>query len=200
MWFTWRLMGAAVEIGQVHAVGGENSHVAVGEEEHVAGVAQDRRHVGRDEILAVAQADHHRRAGARRDNFIRVGTRDHAESEDARQLPHSLAHCLFQIAVVIFFHQVRDDLGVGLGDELVPLQLQLLLQAEIILDDAVVHDDDVARAIAVRMRVLFGRAPVRGPARVTDAIRAVDGVHADRVFQIAQFPGGPPDCQVVVAV
>ena len=47
-----------------------------------------------------------------------------------------------------------------------------LLQVEVVLDDAVVDDDDLAGAVAVRMRVLLGRAPVRRPARVADAVVA----------------------------
>ena len=70
--------------------------------------------------------------------------------------------------------QVRDDLGVGLGLELVPLRLQLLLQLEVVLDDAVVDDDDAAGAVAVRVRVFLGGPAVRGPARVADAVEAVD--------------------------
>ena len=45
--------------------------------------------------------------------------------------------------------QVRDDLRVGFGDELVALLLKLLLQIEVVLDDAVVDDDDLAGAVAV---------------------------------------------------
>ena len=70
--------------------------------------------------------------------------------------------------------QVRDDLGVGFGLELVPLRLQLVLQLEVVLDDAVVDDDDAAGAVAVRMGVLFGRPAVRRPAGVADAVQAVD--------------------------
>jgi len=58
---------------------------------------------------------------------------------------------------------MRDDLGIGLGDECVPLLLQLLLQIEVVLDDAVVDDDDLAGAVAVRMRVLLGRAARASP-------------------------------------
>ena len=68
--------------------------------------------------------------------------------------------------------QVRDDLGVGLGDERVALALQLVLQVEVVLDDAVVDDDDLAGAVAVRVRVLLGRPAVRRPARVADAVVA----------------------------
>ena len=75
------------------------------------------------------------------------------------------------VAVHLALDEVRDDLGVGLGLELVPLRLQLVLQLEVVLDDAVVHDDDAAGAVAVRMRVLLGGAAVRRPARVADAVQ-----------------------------
>ncbi len=53
---------------------------------------------------------------------------------------------------------MRDDLRIGFRHELVPLTLQLVLEVEIVLDDAVVHDDDLARAVSVRVCVLFGGA------------------------------------------
>jgi hypothetical protein len=51
----------------------------------------------------------------------------------------------------------------------VSLALQLLLQIEVVLDDAVVDDDDAARAIAMRVSVLFGRPAVVAQ-RVADAV------------------------------
>ena len=61
---------------------------------------------------------------------------------------------------------------------------------KVILDDAVVDHHDVARAIAVRVRILFGGTSVRGPARVADAEGAFDRSGADGLFQVAQFAGG----------
>jgi hypothetical protein len=54
--------------------------------------------------------------------------------------------------------------------------LQLVLQIEVVLDDAVVHDDDLPGAVLVRMRVLFRRPAVRGPAGVADAINPFEGM------------------------
>ena len=83
--------------------------------------------------------------------------------------------------------EMRDDLGVGLGLEVVPLRLQLVLQLEVVLDDPVVDDDDAAGAVAVRVRVLFGGPAVRGPAGVADAVDAVDRLGADRVLEVDQL-------------
>ena len=95
--------------------------------------------------------------------------------------------------------QVRDDLGVGFGDELVALRGQLALQLEIVFDDAVVDDDDAAGAVAVGMGVLFGWAAVRGPARVADAEGAVERMVAQDVFEISQLAGGAPKLERVAA-
>ena len=85
--------------------------------------------------------------------------------------------------------EVRDDLRVGLGDEHVPFLLELPLQIEVVLDDPVVDDDDPAGAVAMRMRVLLGRPPVRRPARVADAVRAVERMSGDDFLEARQLAG-----------
>ena len=86
-----------------------------------------------------------------------------------------------------------DNFGIGLGDELVALFFKLAFQLDVIFDDSVVYDDDISRAVAVRMRVFFGWAAVRGPSRMPDAVGAVYRGLADYFFQIVQFAGGAPD-------
>ena len=81
-----------------------------------------------------------------------------------------------------------------------PSSCSWCLSVQIVLDDAVVHHHDVAVAIAMRMRVLFGGPAVRRPARVADAVGAVDRVQPDGVFQVAQLARGAPHRQVMVAV
>ena len=72
---------------------------------------------------------------------------------------------------------------------------QLLLQADVVLNDAVVHDDDLAGAVAMRMSVLFRGAAVGGPARVADAIGAIERLQADHLFQVAQLAFGAAHLQ-----
>jgi hypothetical protein len=67
---------------------------------------------------------------------------------------------------MVFLHQVGDDFGVGLGDELMAVGGELLLERQIVLDDAVVDDDDLALAVAVRVGVLFGGTAMGGPTGV----------------------------------
>src|SRR5579871_3890124 len=51
----------------------------------------------------------------------------------------------------------------------------------------------------MRMRVLLGGTPVRGPARVTESVAAGDGIEAHGFFEIAQLPFGAADLQSIVA-
>src|SRR5262249_35087436 len=95
--------------------------------------------------------------------------------------------------------QVRDDFSVGFGDEAMALALQLRFQIEVVLDDAVVNDDDLAGAVAMGMRILFGRPAVCRPACVADTVVAANGIGADRLFEIGQFPGASPQIHRPVA-
>ena len=97
--------------------------------------------------------------------------RDEHQREQAAQVEQRTPHRVLETVVLhLALDEMRDDLGVGLGDERVPFLLQLPLQIEVVLDDAVVDDDDAAGAVAVGMGVLFGRAAVGRPARVPDAV------------------------------
>ncbi len=179
--------GAAVEVAELHAVRRENGHVAIGEEEHVARVAEDGGNVGRDEVFAFAEADHDGRAFAGGDDLVGIVAVEDGKREYAAELLHGAADRAFQIAFEIFFDEMRDDFGVGFGLEGVAFLLQLLFQRKEVFHDAVVNDDDIAGAVAVRMGVLFAGAAVRGPAGVADAVVAFDGIEAEHVFEIAEF-------------
>ena len=80
---------------------------------------------------------------------------DHDEREVALELGVGLAHRLGEVAVVVALEQVHDDLGVGLGAELVALREQLRLELAVVLDDPVEHDRE-PRVVAAgeRMGVL----------------------------------------------
>src|ERR1700681_4773411 len=62
------------------------------------------------------------------------------------------------------------------------------------------HDDDAARAIAMRMRVLFCRPAVSGPTRVTDAVSAVERFLPQGLLQVAQLAFGAPNLEVMIFV
>ena len=97
-----------------------------------------------------------------------------------------------------FLDQVGDDFCVGFRDELVAFGEELILQLEIIFDDSVVHDDDFAGAIAVGVSVFFGGAAVRGPARVADAVKAVERSERMDSSRLRSLPGCAPNFQLSV--
>ncbi len=94
--------------------------------------------------------------------------------------------------------QVRNNLGVGLGDEGVALFDQLPLEVEVVLDDAVVHDDDAAGAVAMGVCVLFRRPAMRGPARVPDPVFTVERVDGEDVLEARQLARAATQLDVAV--
>ena len=66
------LDGDAVEADHGDAVAGDRDDLVLPELQRLAGVLDERRHVGADEVLALAQADHQRRVTAGRDHAARV--------------------------------------------------------------------------------------------------------------------------------
>ena len=184
----------AEKVGERHARARDDRHLFVAEEDHVARVAEDGRDVGGDEELAVAEADDDRRAVSNGDDLFGVVGRDQHQGEQPAHQQQRAPHRILEPVVFhLAFDQVRDDLRVGFGDELVALALQLVLQIEVVLDDAVVDDDDLAGAIAVGMGVLFGRPAVRRPARVADAVVAGERMFGDDVFELRQLARAAPE-------
>ena len=98
--------------------------VAFLEELEAARHRQQCRRVRGDEVLVLAMADHHRAAHAREDQPVRLRLAQHHQRVGAFKLGDRGAHGLEQVAqrshVVV--DAVRDDLGVGLGRELVALR------------------------------------------------------------------------------
>jgi hypothetical protein len=97
----------------------------------------------------------------------------------------------------IFLDQMGDDLSIRFGGELVAFLKQSLFQRKIVLNDAVVHDYHAVSTIAMRVRVLFRRPAVCGPARVPDAVGPIQRLQTDGLFQIAQFALGAPNLQAI---
>ena len=92
--------------------------------------------------------------------------------------------------------QVRDDLGVGLGDELVALRLELALELEVVLDDAVVDDDDPAvcsRGAGARSLRSAGRASPSGCGR--GRTRRSTGRRGQDRLEVGELAGAAPDAE-----
>ena len=171
------VVGQAVGIVHLHAaVGLEGGQLAVLQADHVLGHTGERHGVGGG-IGTVRRAGHDDRGTltGHDDLARRVGALD-GERPGALEARDRVADGGHEVAlggtVPRVLDEVRDDLGVGVGDDGVAVLAQVAAQLLEVLDDAVVHDRDAARAVQVRVRVAVGRGAVGGPAGVGDALRA----------------------------
>ena len=87
---------------------------------HAARLGEERREVRGEEVLAVAEADDHRRLVAHADELVRLVVMDDDEGEVAFEPRVDGAHGRDEVAVVGVLEQVRDDLGIGLGANVCP--------------------------------------------------------------------------------
>ena len=160
---------APLDAEQRGALGRDDHELAVVDVLDAPRLGQERDHVGGQERLAGAEADHERALKPRADDHVGVQRRHHAEGEVAVQVEVGPADGVHQVARVVLLHQVGDDLGISLGCELGSVGRKALLDREVVLDDAVEHDREAPVGAAQGMRVALRRPPVRGPARVPDA-------------------------------
>jgi hypothetical protein len=119
-----RLAGRGAHVGD--SLGLDRGDVAVVRELHAAGLREECSEVRRDEVLALADPDHHRRLMTHSDQVARMVVMDHNECEVALEPAVRGAHSCDEIAAVRLLEQVRDHLGVRLGAECVPGGEQLL--------------------------------------------------------------------------
>ena len=101
-------------------------------------------------ISSSADAYEQRALVARPDEQLRVLAVEDDEREVPLQLGVGGAHRGDEVALVVALDEVRDDLGVRLGRELVAFPQQRRLQLAVVLDDPVEHEVDVALQAPVR--------------------------------------------------
>src|SRR5690606_38257372 len=190
----------AVGIHDPVAVAPDLDDVAFLEVADVAGHLEQRRGVRREEVLAlaaaaVADAEQQRRAAARADDGAGLPGADRGDGVRALEFADGQADRFEEArpALHVVMDLVGDGLGVGVRLELVALGAQLAAQGLVVLDDAVVHhaDFEAVAAGVVRMRVVLGDAPVRGPAGVGDAGRGAGLRLAGAGRQVGDASHGP---------
>ncbi len=86
----------ALEIGDAHALLGDDRDLAVGEKEEVASVIEQCGYVAGDKIFVFAEADYDRRTVAGGYYFARFIGGDDDQRENARQFFHRFANRFFQ--------------------------------------------------------------------------------------------------------
>ncbi len=212
----------AGEVGDSHAIAAGLDDLVLADLHGAAGVRDEGRDVTGQEGLVGADADHERAVAPRPDHHVGMVPVHHDQREGAFQTAAHPAEGLGQPARPgrlgslsgpspsgpvrgahrgeFVLQQVRDDLGVGLAGEFVPVALEAGPQAREILDDPIVDHGDGAGAVGVRMRVGVRRPAVRRPAGMTDT----DGSpragrrFGQRLFQVGQFARSAQSMQPAV--
>ena len=201
-------VGIAVEVADPVTVGGDHHGLILAELDGVTGVFDERGHIGADEHLAVADAEHQRRRAPGGDDRPRlVGIKEHQREVPLQPAQHG-QHRGDEVAGgvtarVLPGDEVHGDLGVGVTDKCHPDRLELAAQRGEVLDDPVVDDRDLAGGVAMRVCVAVGGPAVSGPAGM-----AHPGVPAQRCrvggvqrgFQVGQPPGTAAHRQSAAAV
>ena len=143
--------------------------VAFLEEDDPAGMGEDRRDVGGEERLAVADAHDKGYVLAGPDEAIGLAHVHDRDGVGAAGAGKRRAHGVEQVPGVGLLDEVGQRLGVGLRGEPVPPCLQPVAELPEVLDDPVVDHGDLAGAVDVGMGVQVIRAAVGRPARVGEA-------------------------------
>ncbi len=157
------------------AVARQHGDLAVFHVRDVARVLDDGRHVGGEEVAALAVAEQQRRVLARGDDAVGAVGAEHPERIRALDAAQHAAHSLQKVValVVIEFQQLRHDLGIGLGLELDALTDQEFLDLDIVFDDAVVDNGKLSVFAHVGVGIDDVRRAVRRPAGVAKADAAL---------------------------
>jgi len=162
-------------------------------------VREDRRNVAGDKEFLLSETDYYRGSQTSGDNFVGIlGRKGHERVSAGHGLDGPKDGLLQRSILGEFLDQMGDDFRVGFGDEFVTFGDKILFELDIILNDTVVHYDDFTVAVAVRMGIFLGRASVRRPAGVSDAVHAVQRSDADGFLEISQLAGGAANIELAV--
>jgi len=167
------------------------------------GDARQRDRIGREEVLAVADADDERHPVARADDSMRLVAAHHRNRVAAAQTCGGALHGIEQIAVVQMIDQMRDRFAVGLAREHVAVRFEFRTQLIAVLDDPVVRQRDACVGVArreMRMRVLRDGRAVRRPARMRDAGVAGQCLRGDVALQVGDAIDATRPRQRAVAI
>ena len=166
---------------ELRALGRQDDELVVLERLDGARVREEGGDAGGEELLAVAAADDQRALLAGADQHAGLVGGDGDERVVAAQAVVGAARGLDEAVLV----EVARRSGARSPRRRSPSVKtrargeELLLELHVVLDDPVDHDVDAVLGVVVRVRVLLGHAPVRGPARVADAGRGRRREHGD---------------------
>jgi hypothetical protein len=186
------LLGHAAEVGDLDAVAGDRHDLVLAELERLAGVLDERRDVGAEEVLPVPEPDDQRRVAPGRHHPRRVVGVHRDQGERALELLADPLHRDREAEprLELELEQLGRDLGVGLGGQGEVVGLEPGAQLGEVLDDAVVDQGHPAGVPDVGVGVHVVGRPVGGPAGVPDTRRRRrQGPVGDRLLEVGELAG-----------
>ena len=176
------------EVGHAHRVRVQVRHVPLLEEDDPTGMAEHRGDIGREQVLALAEADDEGHVVARPDEPVGLAPVEDRDGIGAVRLAQRGPQRVRDVARVRLLHEMGEHLGVGLRAEPVAPREEPVAEVPEVLDDAVVDDRDRARAVGVGVGVEVVRAAVRRPAGMGEADRRRGGCRVEqRRAQVGQL-------------
>src|SRR5262249_48678097 len=147
-----------------------------------------------NKVLVLAHANHRRRTIPRCHDLVWLINGDYRKRKNAGEFLDGPSHRFFQgrpvpvsVTRKVLLYEMSDNLGVGFSCELMAFFGELSLKGEVVFDNPVVYNHNPARAIPMRMRILFAGPAMGGPAGVANSIGAVKRLLTDDILEIAQF-------------
>ncbi len=169
-----------------NAISLHHSQLAVVDDVDAAGVIDDGRDIGGDEVFAFAKADDQRIVFLGANDGVRHVFIHDYQAVGAFDDSEHFADGGEEITVVHFFQEVRYHFGVGVGFEYMAFVHELLLQSHVVFNDAIVNDDEMIVAVAMGMGISIRRLAMGGPAGVADTDVTGERMGFQRFFQICQ--------------
>ncbi len=154
---------------------GHRHHLAVLDDQELAGAVQHRRDVGGEEHLAVTDAHDEWADPPHCNDLARFQPGHHHQGVRTLGFGNGPPHRGFEVTVVLVGDEMGEYLGIRIGGERVPEILQLLLERQEVLDDAVVDDNELARWVGMGVSIEIAWLAVSGPPGVADADRSLNG-------------------------
>ena len=163
----------AVEVSNPVAVRSDHHGLILAEFDGIAGVGDERRDIGTQEHLPVADSDDQGRGTPSSHDGAGIVCMGEDQCEMAFKSAHDRQCRTDEIPgggtlAVGAGHQMHGDLGVGVAGELHAVGLEFTAESGVVLDDSVVHHGEFTGGVTMRVRVAVGRTAVGGPAGVAD--------------------------------
>ena len=146
--------------------------LTVVEVDRISCICNECGNVGSEEVLACADAQDQRARLTGNYDRVRLIRADNTQCIGTGKTRGCLDDGTAEVALVVHFDEMNDDLGICLTVEVISLADQFFTKRNIVLDDAVMNDSETAVVTEVRVGIGICRGTVGRPSGMTDTDHA----------------------------